>query len=186
MVPGVKREVRSLEGALLDGLSDQRHLATEESKVMFASQAETENLAALQKVVKVGGGEFAAEAAVALVIDRAMFMSPTRGPEILPSVWREQRGITGEAGGQDTIKEIDAAGDAVPEVLRGADTHQVPRFRFRQQRRCSFKHLGHHIFCFANAEATNGTAGHICGGDDRRGLLAEGEIHAALTNAKEG
>ncbi len=80
------------------------------------------------QVAQVGAGEGAAGVAVAAFIDRAPVPGKAGIHQVQPALGGEGGIVPRQAGGQDAIEDIHAAGNAVDQVLGSANAHQVTRF----------------------------------------------------------
>ena len=85
-----------------------------------------------------------------------------------------------QAGRQNTIEDVDAARDAVDQVFGGADSHQVARFVFGQQRRDHIQRVVHLLLGLAHRESADGDAGRIERSDKLCGLSPQVRLDAAL------
>jgi len=88
--------------------------------------------------------------------------------------------MTGEAGRQDTVKNIDAACHPVDQIFGCTDPHQVARFVFRQERNDYIKRIVHLLFGLAHGESANGDTGRIERRDKSGRVSPQVRLNAAL------
>ena len=94
---------------------------------MQGIQPRTQNLARPMQVMQVSAREIAAGGAVAALIDRQVFIFVPRITQLQITVTREQPAIACITGWHHTIEHVDAIGDALDQIFRCTDTHQVVR-----------------------------------------------------------
>ncbi len=90
-----------------------------------------------------------------------------------------------QPGWQHTIKDIHSARHAVDQIFGRADSHQVARFVFGQERRDHIQRSVHLLLCLPHRESADGNAGRIERGDEFGGLRSEVCLDAALHDAEQ-
>lgn len=93
--------------------------------------------------------------------------------------------MTGKAGWKDTIENVDAAQDAIDQVLGCADSHQIARFAFGQERRDHLQRGVHLLLGLAHRESADGDAGRIERSDEISGGRAQVPLYAALDDPEQ-
>src|SRR3954469_13707955 len=94
--------------------------------------------------------------------------------------------VAAVASGQDAIEQVDAAADGVEQILRRADTHEVPRLFGGHRRTNDVENSVHFFGRFAAAQSADGVAGEIELGQLPSAPDAELGIEAALNYCESG
>src|SRR5690349_17745544 len=91
-----------------------------------------------------------------------------------------------QASWQDTIEDVDAAQDAVDQILRRADSHQVARFVFGKKWLHHVQHSVHLFFGLAHRQSADGDAGRVERSDEFGGGSSKVRLNAALNDSEQG
>src|SRR5579872_4313761 len=95
--------------------------------IVHGEKAQGEDLVAGHEMAQVGPGESAAGLAAAAVVERARILAVGGVAEDDPSGCGERGGVSSHPGGGHAVEQVDAAGDALDEVLGEAHAHKVAR-----------------------------------------------------------
>lgn len=106
--------------------------------------------------------------------------------QVEASLRRKGGVVARQAGRQDTIEDVHAAQDTVDQIFGCADSHQVARLVFRQQRGDHIQHGVHFLFGLAHGESADGDARGVERGDELGGFRPQGRIHPTLHNPEQG
>jgi hypothetical protein len=143
------------------------------------------DLVALVEVAEVGPGEPAAGGAAAGFVDGPFVPGVLAVLDGHPARAREQGAVAGVARRQDTVEEIDAAGDGLDHVLDVAHAHEVSGPVGRQQPVSELERLEEPRLRLADAQAAVGVAVEALLRDLLDRSLPEVGVDAALGDAPE-
>ncbi len=102
-----------------------------------------ENLLGHEEVAQVGSGEAAAGMAGASFLDWRRVFAIDRLPDVYATVRRIQAAVSSKARRSDAVEGVDAALDALEQVLGLADAEQMPLLRLREKRDRPVEHVVH-------------------------------------------
>ena len=131
--------------------------------------------------------EAAAGGAVAVVVERAGIGAELGALDVEAAVARERGAVAAHARGRDAVEEVDAAPNALDEILGKADAHEVARAVARQLGVDDLEDAVHVGLGFADRESADAEARPVAEvANGARGLAAEGGVDAALDDREEG
>ena len=134
----------------------------------------------------IGARESLASIAVTRLIQRTFIAGKSRIHQVEASFGRESGVMARETGWQDAVKDVDAAQNAVDQILGRANTHQVARLVLGQVRLHHVEHGVHFLLGLPDREAADGDTGRIERSDEFSGSNSKVRLNAALYNPKEG
>src|SRR5579859_5200378 len=109
----------------------------------------------LHEMADVGTGEMSAGVASAAILDWCAITGILRVAQIDPAPAGERCPIARHASRQDAIENIYAARNAIHQVFRAADTHQVAWLTGWKQRNALIQSRQHLRFGLANGQSAN-------------------------------
>ena len=154
-------------------------------QVVHAGQHRRQHLAAAIEVMKIGAREARTGHAGAGRIERRVVFLVAGISNAQVAETCEEMAVAGVSRRHDAVEHVDAGADAVDQVFRRADAHQVARLVGRQavrRVRDDALHLGLRL---ADADTTDRIAGQAELGQGRHRFLAQGLEHAALDDAEQ-
>ena len=135
-------------------------------------------------MAEVGAGEILAGIALATLLDRGGVLGERGVFEIEGSAGSEGGAVAGEAGGENAVEHVHAAGDHFEDLRRGAEAHRVTRVGFRQEGNGILdggEHLG---FGFADTHTADGVAIEADVNERAGAFFAEVGVGGALDDSK--
>ena len=155
---GFKRPIGNVDAHLL-------HQPNQRAQVVDGEQRTSEQFLGHDQVTDVGAREGFAGVAVAGVVNGTGVAGEVCVHHVEAAFGRERGMVTREAGGEDAIEDVHAAGDAVDQVFGSPDAHQVARLVFGQEGSHHVEHVVHFGFRLADGETAEGDAGRPEGSD---------------------
>src|SRR5688572_33156550 len=119
----------------------------------------------------VGAGEARARGTVAGSIERPRIRTEFSPLDVQPAFMGEDGAVPSHARRCDAVEQIDAATDALDQVLRKADAHQVAWVGAWKGRVDHLEHLVHRGFFFTDREPADGVTGPVVHRRDLRGCF---------------
>jgi hypothetical protein len=144
------------------------------------------HLAGHEEVSQVRPRVVPAGIAAALRIEGTVVLGVPGVPDIETSLAGEELAVPGVARRQHAVEHVDAARDALDQVLGRARAHEIPRPIRRQPLRRRGGHRIHLIDRLTDAEAADGVALEPDRGRGVGALVAEVLEDSALNNAELG
>ena len=128
---------------------------------MDRGQPVIEDLPRPHQVVQVGRRVRAAGVAVAALFDGPFLLAVARAAEVDAPLAGEEAAVASDPGRQGAVEHVDAAGDALDQVVGGAHAHEVARLRLRHvRRRLLYGPVGR-LLRLPNGDAADGYAGEV-------------------------
>src|SRR5438445_172291 len=116
-----------VERAAADRLAHRRHEAEVEAHVVQREQPVREQLLRHEEMAEIRAREGATRVTVTGGVERAALADPLRLFDRHRSARRERLSVPRIARRQHAVEHVDAPRDRLHEVLRLADTHEIPR-----------------------------------------------------------
>ena len=154
---------------------------------MDGAENRREHFVGGKEVVKVGPGESAVLARIAIAgdVDGVGVAAVAAVGQPKPPTRRKDRGAAGIAGGDYAVEEIHPMAHAGNQVFGQAHPHQVARLLGGQQGRGALGDLAEQFVAFAHADAADRVTGTVEGGQPFGALGAEFGVDAALDDGKK-
>ncbi len=143
-----------------------------------------EGLAGLREVAQVGAGVAAARRATACGVGRALIFRVLLVFDVETAFAGEEQRMARGAGGQNAIHHVDAHARVLLDLVGIADTHDITRLVFGQERQNFRNHFKGKLAGLANTEAAYGVAVEVHFDKTLGALAAEIGVHAALDDAE--
>ena len=135
--------------------------------------------------MQIGARIVSRSGAVRLRIERARIVGVLRILQVHATEARIGKAVAPRARRHDAIEHVDAARDALQDVVGRADAHEVAWLCGRQVRLDRLDHREHHVLWLADREAADGEAVEIHLRERLRALDAQRPVVAALHNAED-
>ena len=174
-----------LEAALVERIADLLHQMVVEPEVMHDQQTLRQHLAALEQVAQIRAAEPAAGRTLTAFLDRAVVGLILRIHDVENAAVREQMTVARVPGRHDAVEEVDAARNALDDVARRADAHQIARLVLRRVRQDDIKNMVHDLGAFADGQTADRIARQIKFGDRLHVLDAQVIVGAALIDTEQ-
>src|SRR3989442_5295966 len=184
----IVREKPSPEGverAADDRLAHRRHEAEVEAHVVQREQPVREQLLRHEEMAEIRAREGATRVTVTDGVERAALTDPLRLFDRHRSARRERLSVARIARRQHAVEHVDAARDRLHEVLRLANTHEIPRAVGGQRGRHARGELEHRRLGLADGEAADGVAVEAEGHRALDGLRSELVERSTLADAEQ-
>src|SRR2546423_10109961 len=137
-------------------------------------------------MTQVGARVSAADRARASVVEGPGVGRPARVLDVQLSARGERLPVATVARRHHAVEHVNAARDALYQVFRRADAHQVARRVRRHLWRDPFDHLVHHFLLFAHAQSPDGVAVEAYFDRSRKALAPQVKVRRALHDAEDG
>src|SRR5262249_42429407 len=149
-------------------------------------QAKPEDLVRREEVADVRARESAARRAIAFLVEWPLVEAEFSPLDVEPAVARERRAVPPHPRRRDAIEEVDAATDALDEVLGKAHAHEIARRFARQLGVDDVEDAVHVRLGLADGQAADAVADPVAGvaNRSRRGS-AQRLVDAALYDREE-
>lgn len=144
-----------------DLLADVAHEVEEEMDVVGGEEDVAEDFIGFDEMAEVGTGEILASVAGAVRGDGFGVAGELGIAEVEAAAVDEGAIVASEAGGEDTVEDVDTAPDGVDKVFGGADAHQIAWFVGGEDGIEPFDDLVHLGLRFTNGQATDSVARQI-------------------------
>ena len=106
-------------------------------------------------MMQIGAGIIARGRAVAFLVQRTRIIGVTGVFQVDLAPAGEGKAMSAGAGRHHAVELVDAAGDALQNIVRRADAHQIARLVHRHHRRGDFQHAQHHLLRLAHRKAAD-------------------------------
>src|SRR3990172_545287 len=147
-----------LESPIQNRRAHFAHEGEQQVDVVLSEQHRAEDFVRHDEVAHVGAGEVRAAIARAALFHRARIAGVGRVLHVHPARARQGRAVARQPGGQDAVEDVHAAPQAVDQILRRADAHEVARLVGGQNVVHRFERRVHLIFRLAHRQPADGIA----------------------------
>ena len=144
-----------------------------------------ERLAGLNEMAQIGARVAAADGALAGGVGRGLILCILFVLDVEAALAGEEESVASGAGRKNAIHHVNTHAGVLLDFVGIADTHDVARLVFGQERQNFRNHFKCQVTRLADAEAADGVAVEVHFNEALGALAAEIAMHAALNDCKQ-